>query len=62
MKFIADRFSPKAVEAELLRFIDDLATRPVRRLSSGEKFRRLVPTPLRFFLRGLRRAAIFSRN
>jgi glycosyltransferase involved in cell wall biosynthesis len=54
-KFIADRFSPEAVEARLLCFVAEAATTPARGLSSAERFRRMIPTPLRLLVRRLRR-------
>jgi glycosyltransferase involved in cell wall biosynthesis len=52
--FIAARFSPEAVEARLLAFFDQAASTPPRPLSSGERLRRMVPTPVRHFVRRVR--------
>lgn len=54
LKFIADRFSPEAVESKLLGFLDDVAAMPVRQLSGGERLRRMIPAPVRHFIRRLR--------
>jgi glycosyltransferase involved in cell wall biosynthesis len=53
-KFIADRFSPEAIERQLLGFLGDAASAPARRLSGGERLRRMLPTPVRLWLRRLR--------
>jgi glycosyltransferase involved in cell wall biosynthesis len=53
-KFIADRFSPEAVEARLLGFVDQAASVPARPLSRGERLRRIVPAPVRHFARRVR--------
>jgi glycosyltransferase involved in cell wall biosynthesis len=60
-KFIADRFSPEAVERKLLGFLGDAATAPVRRLSSSERFKRMIPTSVRLSLRRLRQTGFFRR-
>jgi glycosyltransferase involved in cell wall biosynthesis len=53
-KFIADRFSPQAVEARLLRFFSEVAAMPGRRLSGRERLKRMVPTPVRLWVRRVR--------
>jgi glycosyltransferase involved in cell wall biosynthesis len=60
-KFIADRFSPEAVERRLLGFLEGAATAPVRGLSSEERFKRMIPTPVRLWLRRLRQTRFFRR-
>lgn len=60
-RFIADRFSPEAVERQLLGFLGDAVSTPARRLSGGERFRRMLPTPVRLWLRKLRQTEFFRR-
>lgn len=57
-KFIADRFSPQAVEAKLLRFFGEAAANPGRRLSGRERFKRMVPTPVRLWVRRVRQGGV----
>jgi glycosyltransferase involved in cell wall biosynthesis len=60
-RFIADRFSPEAVERKLLGFLGEAATAPVRRLSRAERFKRMIPTSVRLSLRRLRQSGFFRR-
>jgi glycosyltransferase involved in cell wall biosynthesis len=60
-KFIADRFSPEAVEAKLLGFFDHVATEPVGPSSIRERFRMMIPPPVRYLLQRLRKTTIFRR-
>jgi O-antigen biosynthesis protein len=60
-QFIADRFSPEAVERKLLGFLEGAATAPARGLSSEERLKRMIPTPVRLLLRRLRQTTAFRR-
>jgi O-antigen biosynthesis protein len=59
--FIAEHFSPEAVERKLLGLLNDAASAPSRGLSAGERFKRMIPTPARLLLRRLRQTTVFRR-
>jgi O-antigen biosynthesis protein len=46
-KYISDRFSVGAVQANLLTLLDQAAARPAKEASISERMRSLIPTPLR---------------